>query len=72
MNIIIMINNSLTKNVITKFHMSNNPISDQLAPLALFVFNRPEHTQKILNALCNNHLVEQSQLFVFFATVKRK
>jgi hypothetical protein len=42
-------------------------IHDQpdLAPVALFVYNRPEHTQKTLHALAQNDLASRSDLFVF-------
>lgn len=36
-----------------------------LATIVLFVFNRPEHTQKTINALKRNKLVEESELFIF-------
>ena len=36
-----------------------------LAPIALFVYNRPYHTAKTLEALRANDLADQSQLFVF-------
>lgn len=36
-----------------------------LAPIALFVYNRPSHTQQTLEALKKNHLAVQSELFVF-------
>ena len=36
-----------------------------LAPIILFVYNRPLHTQKVLDALANNKLSESSQLYVF-------
>ncbi|MFT6841270.1 MAG: hypothetical protein ACJASR_000027 [Psychroserpens sp.] len=36
-----------------------------LAPIVLFVFNRPEHTLKTLEALSNNYLANQSDLIVF-------
>jgi len=36
-----------------------------LAPIALFVYNRPECTLKTLEALQANHLSQQSELFVF-------
>jgi hypothetical protein len=36
-----------------------------LAPIALFVYNRPEHTQKTLHALLQNDLASRSDLFVF-------
>ncbi len=36
-----------------------------LAPIALFVYNRPDHTQKTLWALSKNHLANQSSLYIF-------
>ncbi|MCC7303030.1 MAG: glycosyltransferase [Bacteroidia bacterium] len=36
-----------------------------MAPIVLFVYNRPWHTEKTLNALSRNILAEQSKLFVF-------
>lgn len=38
---------------------------DNLAPIVLFVYNRPNHTQRTVNALKNNILAEQSDLFIF-------
>lgn len=35
------------------------------SPILLFVYNRPEHTLKTLEALRRNHLSENSQLYVF-------
>ncbi len=35
------------------------------APILLFVYNRPAHTLKTLNALRQNKLSEQSELFIF-------
>lgn len=37
----------------------------ELAPIVLFVYNRPEHTQKTLAHLQQNKLAGQSQLFIF-------
>ena len=37
----------------------------ELAPIALFVYNRPEHTQKTVRSLQENELARQSDLFVF-------
>jgi len=39
--------------------------TNDLAPITLFTYNRPEHTRKTLNALAKNDLAEQSQLFIF-------
>lgn len=36
-----------------------------LAPIALFVYNRPEHTRRTLNYLQKNLLADESRLFVF-------
>lgn len=35
------------------------------APIALFVYNRPEHTRRTLNFLQRNYLAEESRLFIF-------
>lgn len=39
--------------------------SEKLTPIVLFVYNRPEHTRKTLEALSQNTLAEKSKLFVF-------
>lgn len=36
-----------------------------LAPIALFVYNRPEHTRRTLNYLQKNFLADESRLFIF-------
>ena len=36
-----------------------------LAPVILFVYNRPEHTLKTLEALQANELSSQTELYVF-------
>jgi len=35
------------------------------APIALFVYNRPEHTRRTLNYLKNNLLADESRLYIF-------
>lgn len=35
------------------------------APIALFVYNRPEHTKKVLEALVKNDLAKDTPLYVF-------
>ena len=35
------------------------------APIILFVYNRPEHTKKVVEALLRNSIANQSDLFVF-------
>lgn len=35
------------------------------APIALFVYNRPIHTQSTLDALASNYLANESELFIF-------
>jgi len=36
-----------------------------LAPIVLFVYNRPNHTQKTLEALMNNDLASESVLYIY-------
>jgi hypothetical protein len=36
-----------------------------LAPIALFTFNRPEHTLATLESLMNNRLASESELFIY-------
>ena len=36
-----------------------------LAPIALFVYNRPEHTRRTINSLQKNLLADESRLFIF-------
>lgn len=36
-----------------------------LAPIALFIYNRPDHTQMVIDALRQNTLAKQSILYVF-------
>lgn len=38
---------------------------NKLAPICLFVYNRPEHTKKTLEALHHNFLSDQSTLYIF-------
>ncbi|MCG8688237.1 MAG: hypothetical protein MI892_25400 [Desulfobacterales bacterium] len=38
---------------------------NNLAPVVLFVYNRPEHTKKTLEALANNELANKTKLYVF-------
>lgn len=38
---------------------------NKLSPIALFVYNRPEHTNKTVDALKNNTLARESSLFIF-------
>lgn len=35
------------------------------APIALFVYNRPEHTRRVLEKLRNNELANESTLYIF-------
>jgi hypothetical protein len=43
-----------------------------LAPVVLFVYNRPSHTQKCLEALANNDLATQTQLIIYADAPKRE
>ena len=44
--------------------------SDNLAPIVLFVYNRPWHTQQTVEALQKNELASESELFVYSDEVK--
>ena len=39
--------------------------TDSLAPIVLFVYNRPWHTKKALQALKENDLADQSILYIY-------
>jgi len=39
--------------------------SHHLAPIVLFVYNRPWHTQQTIEALQNNELASESELFIY-------
>ncbi|WAC11921.1 sugar transferase [Dyadobacter pollutisoli] len=43
----------------------------ELAPILLFVYNRPDQTRKTLEALADNSLADQSQLFIYADGPKR-
>ena len=43
-----------------------------LAPIILFVYNRPEHTKKTVDALKLNHFASESSLFIFSDGNKNK
>ena len=43
-----------------------------LAPIALFVYNRPQHTERTLQFLQQNELAEKSRLFIFSDGAKTK
>jgi len=45
--------------------MTATPNSASRAPVALFVYNRPEHTRQTLAALRANTLAEQTPLYIF-------
>lgn len=42
----------------------------KLAPIALFVYNRPEHTRRTIKYLQQNFLAEESRLFIFSDAAK--
>ena len=42
----------------------------KLAPIALFVYNRPDHTRRTLKFLQANYLAEESRLYIFADAVK--
>jgi len=38
----------------------------KLSPIVLFVYNRPEHTKKTIEALQKNELAKDSELFIYY------
>ena len=40
-------------------------MSENLAPIVLFVYNRPWHTRQTLEALMKNELADESELFIY-------
>ena len=44
----------------------------KLAPVALFTFNRPKHTEQTLNALIKNELLEHTELYIFSDGARNK
>lgn len=45
---------------------------DNLAPIVLFVYNRPDHTRQTVEALQNNVLADQSELFIYADNAKNE
>ena len=43
---------------------------NELAPIVLFVYNRPEHTNRTLQALQRNELAKDSELFIYADAAK--
>ena len=39
--------------------------SNEFAPLILFVYNRPDHTRRVLQALRDNNLAEKTDFYIF-------
>jgi len=52
--------------------MSHKESVRQLAPIALFVYNRPEHIRRTVESLRANILARQSDLFVFSDAAKKE
>lgn len=49
-----------------------SPHPNQPAPIALFVYNRPEHTRKTLSALAANNWADKSSLTIFSDAANNK
>jgi len=45
-------------------------VTDKLAPIVLFVYNRPEHTRMTIEALQENTLASESELFIYSDAAK--
>jgi len=40
-------------------------MNDRLSPIVLFVYNRPWHTRQTIEALQNNRLANDSEIFIY-------
>ena len=47
-------------------------MDNQLAPIVLFVYNRPWHTRQTIEALQKNELANESELFIYSDAAKNK
>jgi len=47
-------------------------MKNNLAPIVLFVYNRPDHTRQTVEALQKNELVKQSELFIYSDEAKNE
>jgi len=52
--------------------MSEIKNDDNLAPIVLFVYNRPWHTQQTIEALQKNELANESELFIYSDEAKNE
>ncbi len=52
--------------------MKSNPAENKLAPIALFVYNRPKHTTQLLNSLKENSNAKNSELYIFSDAAKNE
>ena len=43
-----------------------------LSPIILFVYNRPDHTKKTIEALKKNDLANKSELFIYSDAAKNR
>ena len=50
----------------------NNLKLDDLAPIVLFVYNRPDHTRQTVEALQKNELAIDSELFIYSDATKNE
>ena len=50
----------------------NNLKLDDLAPIVLFVYNRPDHTKQTVEALQKNELAIDSELFIYSDAAKNE
>ena len=50
----------------------NNLKLDNLAPIVLFVYNRPDHTKQTVEALQKNELAIDSELFIYSDAAKNE
>ncbi|GBR75495.1 hypothetical protein NO2_0164 [Candidatus Termititenax persephonae] len=50
--------------------LCNNKFMSSLAPIIVFIYNRPEHTRQTVEALLANELADKSDLFIYSDAAK--
>ena len=47
-------------------------MTNVLAPVVIFVYNRPEHTKKTIEALSKNVLAKETEVFIYCDAAKNE
>jgi len=60
----------MTRENDSTFNIKNSKLD--LAPIVLFVYNRPDHTRQTVEALQKNELAKESELFIYSDAAKNE